>query len=237
MKKKVINFLLLALIFSGSIILYISLTANRGTYTAFVIRESDFPKEWSHGEVEVAEITEEELNQYPILQNLTSGDCIKYDVNWWRCKVDPEKWNRTKNFISTKKNADVCIKIGEKCYTIEFVTCCTRDIDITELVVVHCACPPDMPQEEQDSNETLMVIVRYQNNQSASTDMLNYVMRIKNSSNVLLETKDMMGYIGGNSSGGIYTTATFRGPGEYSLEIQIFEKDKIIAQRSTNITI
>ncbi|HEY9206882.1 MAG TPA: hypothetical protein VIO58_13300 [Candidatus Methanoperedens sp.] len=236
-KKKVITFLLLALIFLGLTFIYISLIANHRPYTAFVIRESDFPKEWSHGEVEVAEITTEELNQYPILQNLISGDCTKYDVNWWRCKVDSDKWNRTKNFISTKKNTDVCIKIGEKCYTIDFVTCCTRDIDITDIFVGRCACPPNTPQQELESNEPLMVVVTIQNNQSASTDMLNYMIKIKKSSNVLLETKEMMGYIRGNSSGGISTTATFPGPGEYSLEIQIFEKDKMIAQRSTNITV
>ncbi len=222
-----------------------------------LINEFDFPLEWSHGEVIVAEISSEELKQYPILKNITNGDCTKYSENWWRCKVNPEEWNRTKNFINKKENAETCIKIGEKCYRIDFVTCCTKDVEITDISLGRCACPPnntEMYRQQGDggygidgrygrngqNNEIgLLLIVAISNNQSIGTDMLTSKIEIKNSTNITVANYsfDIPFYIKGNSSINNQVTMFVPGPGEYEVDVEVLEKDKIIAQRYTNITV
>lgn len=245
--KKIVKFLLLAL-FVIAIIIPLMYLSN-GTETAFIINEFDFPLEWSHGDVRVAEITSEELKQYPILKNLSNSDCTKYSESWWRCKVSHEEWNRTKNFIDKKENAETCIKIGEKCYRIDFVTCCTKDVEITDISLGRCACPPNNTEmyrqqqgngrdgrygrNEQNNEIGLLLIVTIQNNQSIGTSMLTSKIEIKNSANIIVAnySSDVPFYIKSNSSINNQVTIFVPGPGEYEIDFQVLEKDKIIAQR------
>lgn len=206
--------------------------------TVFIIREFDFPSEWRNSEIKYAEVTREELNQYPTLKKTINGEgCTKYDENLWRCKVDTDEWNITNNFINNKENIDTCIKIGGNCYSIDFVICCTNNIEI-ESIVPLCTCDDgEIYLEENDTNS--MIIITIQNNQSLGTDMLTLSINIKNSSNITVSKldSDTRFYIKDNSSLSSFATMNIPGPGEYEIEVKIFEDEEIIAQRSVAIDV
>ncbi len=73
---------------------------------------------------EYAELTADELKGYLALEKALSGEgCTKFNEDSWYCKVDPDEWRRTSDFIR-KKQLTVSapfFKINEKYYKIGFM--------------------------------------------------------------------------------------------------------------------
>ncbi len=51
-----------------------------------------------------AELTADELKGYPTLEKALSGEgCTKFNEYSWYCKVDPDEWSRTLDFVNKKQ--------------------------------------------------------------------------------------------------------------------------------------
>ena len=54
-------------------------------------------------------VTADELKGYPALEKALSGEgCTKFNENSWYCKVHPDEWRRTSDFINKKQ----CDRLG-----------------------------------------------------------------------------------------------------------------------------
>lgn len=77
-------------------------------------------------DIDVVNITQTELNNYPVLEKEISkcGNKIGY---YSICKVSKDEWHKIKNFIDSKrdKNKSSCFRFGDKygeyCYQFNFI--------------------------------------------------------------------------------------------------------------------
>lgn len=99
-KAFTISFFTLFLIVGG----WFMLGAYEHEYgTAISIKKFDAPQG------EYAEVTAEELKGYPALEKALSGEgCKKFNEDRWYCKVHPDEWRRTSDFINKKQ----CDRLG-----------------------------------------------------------------------------------------------------------------------------
>ena len=79
----------------------------------------------------VSNITLEELSRYPELEKMLNGEDCTIHQGYSNCKVNPEEWNKIREFLNSKSIRDrsgrgTCYKFGEKygekCFMFGFVT-------------------------------------------------------------------------------------------------------------------
>ncbi len=92
---------------------------------------------------------------------------------------------------------------------------------------------------QQDNKTTLMITSHIQNNQNTDTGVLTAKIKIRDPSTNLItaETDSDIGYIKSKSSADNRISLTVPDSGEYVVEVQVFEKGKIVAQYSTSVTV
>ncbi len=111
----------IAISFGFLFLIYVSWfmwSASEHESGAISITKFDTP----HGEY--SELTADELKEYPALEKALSGEgCTKLNENSWYCKVDPDEWRWTLDFVNKKhlKGSVPLFKINEKYYEIDFM--------------------------------------------------------------------------------------------------------------------
>lgn len=110
---------------------------------------------------------------------------------------------------------------------------CIREYD--EVVITSV----DVMSSPQDDGTKLTVTPYVQNNLNTDTGTLTLRIKIKEpSTNLIVEEKDSdLGYIKSKSSAYNSISMTVADPGEYKVEVQVFEGGKLLAQNYASVTV
>lgn len=110
---------------------------------------------------------------------------------------------------------------------------CLREYENVEITSV------DVMSSQQDDGTKLTITPYIQNNQNTDTKTLTLKVKIREpGSNLIIAEKDSdIGYIKGKSSSSSSISLTVLNPGEYGVEVQLFEGGTIIAQNYVMVTV
>ncbi len=97
----------------------------------------------------------------------------------------------------------------------------------------------DVLSSQQDDGTKLTITPYIQNDQGTDTGVLTLKVKVKEpSTNLIIKEKDAdIGYIKSNSGTSSSVSLVIPGGGDYSVEVQLFEGGKLIAQYSTPVTV
>ena len=90
----------------------------------------------------------------------------------------------------------------------------------------------DVMSTRQDEGTLLTVTPYIQNNQDTDSDLLSIKVKVRDpETNLIVAEKDSdLGYIKARSSYQDSTTLTITSPGEFAIEVQLFERGKLVSQ-------
>jgi len=110
---------------------------------------------------------------------------------------------------------------------------CLREYENVEITSV------DVMSSQQDDGTKLTITPYLQNNQNTDTNTLTLKVKIREpGSNLIVAEKDSdIGYIKSKSSSSNSISLTVLNPGEYGVEVQLFEGGNIIAQNYVPVTV